>query len=80
MGADQLLRLHGEEVAVEHGGGLDEVFRQRDGRKLDGEAARLQHAALHILHPLLEMGVQGLMSDQVLMMAMAGRPMKSDGA
>src|SRR5690554_731561 len=51
MRAQQLLRLHREEVAIEHGCRLDERLRERDGRQLERKSARLQHAALHILGP-----------------------------
>ncbi len=49
MAAQQLLGLHRQQVAVEHGRRLDERFRQRHRRQLDREAAGLQHAALHVL-------------------------------
>ncbi len=49
MAAQQFLRLHRQQVAVEHGGGLDERLRQRHRRQLDRKAAGLQHAALHVL-------------------------------
>ena len=39
-----------QEVAVEHGGGLDEVLGERHRRQLDREAARLPDAALDVLH------------------------------
>ena len=53
--AQQLLRLHRQEVTVHHRRGLDDRLRQRDRRQLDREAAGLQDAALHMLDPLLEM-------------------------
>ena len=57
MRADQLLGLHREEIAVEHGRRLDHDLRQRDRRQFEGKAARLQHAALDVLDAGLEMGV-----------------------
>ena len=57
IGAQQLLRLHGEQIAVQHGGGLLERLRQRDGGHLDGKAAGLPHAALDLLRAAAEMGV-----------------------
>ena len=58
--AQQLLDLHGEEVAVEHGRRLDEVLRERQRRELDRESAGLPDAALHLLRPGAEMGVAGV--------------------
>ena len=55
-----LLGLDGEQIAVKHGRRLHEAFRERDRRHLDGEAARLQYAALHVLDALLEMRVAGV--------------------
>ena len=52
MAAQQLLGLHREEVAVEHGGRLHDHFGERHRRQLDREAAGLQHAALHVLGAL----------------------------
>ena len=60
MGAQQLLGLHGEEVAIQHGGRLDERLGQRDGRQLQRKAAGLQHAALHVLGAGAQMGVAGV--------------------
>jgi hypothetical protein len=72
--------VHRQEVAVEHGGGLDQALRQRHRRQLEREAAGLQHAALHVVHALLEVHVAGLASLQVLRMAMTGLPAQSAGA
>ena len=52
--ADHLLGLHRQHVAVEHRGRLGEAFVHRQRRQLDREAARLQHAALDVLHALGE--------------------------
>ena len=60
MRAQQLLGLHGQEVAVEHGGRLDERLGQRDGRQLQRKAARLQHAALHIFGARAQVRVAGV--------------------
>ncbi len=57
VAAQQLLRLHGQEVAIDHGRGLDHAFRQRDGWQLQRKAARLQHAALDVFHALPEVGM-----------------------
>ncbi len=57
VAAQQLFRFHREEVAVEHGGGLDHAFRKRNGRELERESTRLQHAALDVFHALLEVRV-----------------------
>ena len=60
MAAQQLLGLHRQHVAIEHGGRLDEGFGERDRRQLDREAAGLQHAALHVLGALAQMRVAGI--------------------
>ena len=60
MRADHLLRLHRQQVAVEHGGRLGVALVDGKRRHLDGEAAGLEHAALHVLHPLGEMRMAGV--------------------
>ena len=60
MAAQQLLGLHRQHVAVEHGGRLDERFRQRQRRQFHRKAAGLQHAALDVVDTALEMRVAGL--------------------
>ena len=55
--ADELLRLHREEIAIEHRRRLHLDFGERDRRQLQGKAARLKHAALDVLNAGLEMGV-----------------------
>ena len=55
--AQQLLRLHREQIAIEHRRRLLERLGQRDRRHLDREAARLPDAALHFLGALPEMRV-----------------------
>ena len=60
VGAQQLLGLHRQEVAVEHRGRLLEVLRQRHRRHLDREAARLPDAALDLLGALAEVRVAGV--------------------
>jgi hypothetical protein len=60
MRSQQLLGLHGKEVAIEHGGRLDEGLGDRVRRQLEREAAGLEHAALDVLDPLLEVGVAGV--------------------
>ena len=53
--AQELLRLHREQVAIEHRGRLLEHFGQRERRHLERKAAGLQHAALHLVGALPEM-------------------------
>ncbi len=60
MAAQQLLRLHREEIAIEHGGGLHERLGQRHRRQLDRKAAGLQHAALDVLGARAQMRVAGV--------------------
>ncbi len=60
VAAQQLFGFHGQEVAIKHGGGLDERFRHRDRRQLHRKAARLEHAALHVFDALLEVAVTGV--------------------
>ena len=60
IGAQQLLGLHRQEVAVHHGGRLLERLGQRHRRHFHREAARLPYAALHFLDALLEVGVAGI--------------------
>jgi len=45
LAADHLLGVHGCQVAVEHGGGVEVDLAQGDGGKLQREAACLPHAA-----------------------------------
>ena len=60
VGAQRLLGLHRQEVAIHHRRWLLERLGERHRRQFDREASRLPHAALHLLHPLLEMGVAGV--------------------
>ena len=57
IGAQQLLGLHREEVAVQHRGRLHESLRQRHRRHLDRETAGLPDAALDFLGARAEMAV-----------------------
>src|SRR5262249_774569 len=57
MLAQQLFGLHGEEVAIEHAGRLDELFGQRHRGYLDREPAGLPDAALDLLDTFGEMAV-----------------------
>ena len=57
IGAQQLLGLHRQQVAVEHRRRLLERLRQRHRRHLDREPAGLPDAALDLLDALLEMRV-----------------------
>ena len=58
--AQQFLGLHRQEVAIEHGGRLDERLGQRHRRQLERKSARLQHAALHVLGARAQMRVAGV--------------------
>ena len=60
VAAQQFLGIHRQQVAVEHGGRLQERFRQRQRRQLHREAAGHQDAALDVVDPALEMHVAGL--------------------
>jgi len=57
--AQQLLHLHGQEVAVQHGGGLDHHLAQAHGGQLEGHAAGQQHAALDGLGALAQVRMAG---------------------
>src|SRR5215212_10771646 len=60
MGAQQLLHIHRQQVAVEHGCWLDVLLRQRDPRQFNRKTASLQNTALHIVHALLEVSMTGV--------------------
>ena len=60
MAAQQFLGVHRQQVAVEHGGRLQERFRQRQRRQFHRKAAGHQDAALDVIDPRLEMHVAGL--------------------
>ncbi len=60
MAAQKFLGVHRQHVAIEHGGGLQERFRQRQRRQLHRKAAGHQHAALDVVDPALEVHVAGL--------------------
>ena len=47
LGADHLLRLHREQVAVEHRGGREQDLGERRRRERQRKPAGLEHAALH---------------------------------
>ena len=57
MTAQQLFDIHRQQVAIQHGGGLDVLFGQRLRRQLKRKPTRLQHTALHVFHTLLKMTV-----------------------
>ena len=59
MRAQELLHLHREKVAVEHGGGLHHHLADRQGRQLHRIAACLPDAALHRLRAVAQMRVAG---------------------
>ena len=58
--AEDLLRLHREQIAIEHRRRLLERLGERHRRDLDREAPRLPDAALHLLDALLEVAVAGI--------------------
>src|SRR5580704_15832261 len=60
MTAQQFLGVHRQQIAIEHGGRLEEGFRQRQRRQLHRKAAGHQDAALDVVDPGLEMHVAGL--------------------
>ena len=57
VAAQHFLRLHREQIAIEHRRRLHEVFAERKHRDFHRHPARLQHAFLHILREHLEMQV-----------------------
>ena len=60
IGAQQLLHLHGKEVAVEHCRGLRVHFASGHHRHFHGQAACLEHAALHRLRRQAQVHVAGV--------------------
>ncbi len=60
MAAQQFLRVHCQQIAVEHGGRLQQRFRQRQRRQFDRKAAGHQDAALDVVDAGFEMHVAGL--------------------
>ena len=60
MAAQELLALHGEEVAVHHGRRLDDRLGKRHRRQFDGKAAGLIDAALHVLGARAQVAVAGV--------------------
>ena len=60
MAAQQFLGVHRQHVAVEHGGRLQERFRQRQRRQFHRKTAGHQHAALDVIDAALEVHVAGL--------------------
>ncbi len=57
VGLDHLLHVHGHQVAVEHGGGLDQHLAERDRGELQRQAAGLPDAALDRLGDDPQVGV-----------------------
>ena len=57
VGADGLFDIHAGQVAVEHGGGLDQRFSQRHDGKFDGEAPGFGNAALDHIGQLAEVRI-----------------------
>jgi hypothetical protein len=60
IGAQQFLDVHRQKIAVEHRRGLHERLAQRHGRHLQGKAAGLVDAALHVFDAGFEMVVAGI--------------------
>src|SRR4029077_14811509 len=60
IGAQQLFRLHGQEIAIHHRGRLLKCFAESDGRHLHREATGLPHAALYIFRAFAQMAVAGI--------------------
>ena len=60
VGADDLLRLHRQQVAVEHRRRLHVRLAHGEDGHLQREAARLPDAALHLLRAQAEVGVAGV--------------------
>ena len=58
--AQQLLRLHGQEVPVHHGGRLGHLLADGHGGHFHRVAASLPHAALHFFGPLAHVAVAGI--------------------
>jgi hypothetical protein len=57
IGADELLRLHRQQIAVQHRRRLLEWLGQRHGRHLDRKSARLPDSTLDIFGTLAEVSV-----------------------
>ena len=57
MRTQQLLRLHCEEISVEHCRRFHEWFGQRNRRQLEREPAGLEHAAFDVFDTIAQMGV-----------------------
>ena len=60
LAAQQLLGLHRQEIAIEHGGRLHVGFGERNRRQFQRKTAGLQHAALHIIGTRAQMRVAGI--------------------
>ncbi len=59
VAADRLLHIHGGEIAKEHGGGAQIGLAAGKHRKLQRQAARLQHARLDVFDQAAKVGVAG---------------------
>jgi len=59
VAAQQFFHFHRQEVAVEHGGRLDDHLAQAHGRQFDRETTGQQHAALDRFGPLAQVRVAG---------------------
>ncbi len=60
VAAQQFLRVHCEQIAIQHGGRLQQRFRQRQRRQFQRKSASHQYAALDVVDAGLEMHVAGL--------------------
>ena len=60
LGANHLFRVHGHEVAQEHGGWISEALMNGDGGKDHGQAAREHDAALDAFNEIGHIAVAGI--------------------
>jgi hypothetical protein len=80
MGADRFLRLHRQEVAIEHRGRLLVLLEADITGISTGKPPAAQTARFTASARSRRWVWQGLISDQVLMMPMTGFPMNSSWA
>ena len=59
VGTDRFLHVHAGQVAEQHRGGTHNGLAERGHRELDGKAASLPDAALHVIRQLTKMRVAG---------------------
>ena len=58
--ADHLLRVHGHQIAQEHGGRIGKTFMDRNGRKGHRQTTSQHDAAFHRLDQLRHIAVTGI--------------------